>query len=81
MYGNTITVIDAVMVNMLTSSMVNHGFKPSVIWYFEPHGILTPGSIFIHGILNPLYGKLNPQGILNPLISNQEMGKGSIIHG
>ena len=27
---------------------------PGVIWYFEPHGKLTPGSIFIHGILNPL---------------------------
>jgi hypothetical protein len=43
--------------------------RPSagVIWYFEPHGKLNPGSIYIHGILNPLienwtplYGKLNP---------------------
>ena len=25
-----------------------------VIWYFDPHGILTSGSIFIHGILTPL---------------------------
>ena len=25
-----------------------------VIWYFEPHGKLNPGSIYIHGILNPL---------------------------
>jgi hypothetical protein len=45
-----------------------------VIWYFEPHGKLNPRSIYIHGILNPLlktepplYGKLNPHGILNPL--------------
>lgn len=29
-------------------------FYPAVIWYFEPHGIFTSGSIFIHGILNPL---------------------------
>ena len=35
----------------------------------EPHGKLTPGSIFIHGILNP-------HGILTPApISNQEMGR------
>jgi hypothetical protein len=27
---------------------------PGVIWYFEPHGKLNPGSIYIHGILNPL---------------------------
>ena len=26
---------------------------PGVIWYFEPHGKLNPGSIYIHGILNP----------------------------
>jgi hypothetical protein len=51
-----------------------------VIWYFEPHGKLNPGSIYIHGILNPLlkiepllYGKLNPHGILNPPISNQKI--------
>jgi hypothetical protein len=25
-----------------------------VIWYFEPHGKLNPGSIYIHDILNPL---------------------------
>jgi hypothetical protein len=25
-----------------------------VIWYFEPHGKLNLGSIYIHGILNPL---------------------------
>ena len=36
-----------------------------VIWYFDLHGKLTPGSIFIHGIMtpllktDPLYGKLN----------------------
>jgi hypothetical protein len=29
-------------------------FDPGVIWYFEPHGKLTPVSIFIHHILNPL---------------------------
>ena len=29
-------------------------FHPGVIWYFESHGILTQGSIFIHGILNTL---------------------------
>ena len=28
--------------------------EPGVIWYFEPHGKLNPGSIYIHGILNPL---------------------------
>jgi hypothetical protein len=29
-----------------------------VIWYFEPHGKLNPGSIYIHGILNPpIYNK------------------------
>jgi hypothetical protein len=26
----------------------------SVIWYFDPHGILTPGSLFRHCNLNPL---------------------------
>ena len=41
----------------------------SVIWYFDPHGILTLGSIFIHGILTF-------HGILNLLISNQEIGRG-----
>ena len=41
----------------------------SAIWYFEPYGILTPGPNFIHG-------KLNPHGILNSLISNQDIGKG-----
>ena len=60
------------------------------IWYFDPNGILTPGSIFIYGIyiLTPLlktepslYGKLNHHGIVNPLISNQEIGRGSIYHG
>ena len=30
-----------------------------VIWYFEPHGKLNPGSIYIHGILNPLL-KIEP---------------------
>jgi hypothetical protein len=56
-----------------------------VIWYFDPHGILILGSTFIHGILIPLlktdpppsmYGKLNPHGILTPLISSQEIGRG-----
>ena len=41
----------------------------SAIWYFEPYGILTPGPNFNHG-------KLNPHGILNSLISNQDIGKG-----
>ena len=36
------------------SKLGAHEFYPGVLWYFEPHGILTPGSIFIHGILNPL---------------------------
>ena len=51
-----------------------------VIWYFEPHGKLNPGSIYIHGILNPLienwtplYGKLNPRGIWNPPIYNKKI--------
>jgi hypothetical protein len=40
-----------------------------VSYGIEPHGKLTPGSIFIHGILNP-------HGILTPApISNQEMGR------
>ena len=59
------------------------------IWYFETHGILTLGSIFIHGILNPLikkcpppplYGKLIPCGILNHLISKQEIVEGGGIN-
>ena len=41
----------------------------SAIWYFEPYGILTQGSNFIHG-------KLNTHGILNSLISNQDIVKG-----
>jgi hypothetical protein len=36
------------------SKLGAHKFYPGVLWYFEPHGILTPGSIFIYGILNPL---------------------------
>ena len=41
----------------------------SPIWYFEPYGILTQEPNFIHG-------KLNPHGILNSLISNQDIVKG-----
>ena len=57
-----------------------------IYMYLVSYGILNPmeymtlESIFIHHILNPLiekltslYGKLNPHGILNPLISNQEI--------
>ena len=33
-----------------------------------------------YGILTPLYGKLNPHGILTPLISNQEIGRGPTYH-
>jgi hypothetical protein len=29
-------------------------YDTGVIWYFDPHGKLIPGSIFIHGILTPL---------------------------
>ena len=57
------------MKNQIKNSLINTG----VIWYFEPHGKLNPGSIYIHGILKPLienwtplYGKLKPHGILNP---------------
>ena len=32
----------------------NSCFCSGIIWYFEPHGKLTLGSIFIHGILTPL---------------------------
>jgi hypothetical protein len=53
--------------------LISHGIlnpiPTSDIWYFEPYGILTPGPNFIHG-------KLNPHGILNSLISNQDIGKG-----
>jgi hypothetical protein len=28
--------------------------EKKAFWYFEPHGKLNPGSIYIHGILNPL---------------------------
>ena len=31
-----------------------------VIWYFESHGKLNPGSIYIHGILNPLIENWTP---------------------
>jgi hypothetical protein len=48
---------------------VNTSRCTSAIWYFEPYGILIPGPNFIHG-------KLNPHGILNSLISNQDIGKG-----
>jgi hypothetical protein len=48
-------------------------------WYFEPHGKLTPGSIFIHGILPPPLLKIDPPvwkiespWYFDPLISNQE---------
>ena len=30
-----------------------YNLTPGVIWYFEPHGKLNPGSIYIHGIFNP----------------------------
>ena len=81
----------------LVSLFVRGIFHPGVIWYFDPHGILTPGLIFIHGKLTPLlktdtpplYGKLNPHGNLSLLISNQETDRGvkipwlggSIYHG
>jgi hypothetical protein len=48
---------------------VNTSRCTSAIWYFEPYGILTPGPNFIHG-------KLNPHGILNSLISNQDIKQG-----
>ena len=35
-------------------------FSTGVIWYFEPHGKLNPGSIYIHGILNPLIENWTP---------------------
>ena len=35
-------------------SHLENKISPGVIWYFEPHGKLNPGSIYIHGILNPL---------------------------
>ena len=31
-----------------------HEVYPGVLWYFELHGILTPVSMFSHGILNLL---------------------------
>jgi hypothetical protein len=36
------------------SKLGAHELYPGVLWYFEPRGILTTGSIFFHGILNPL---------------------------
>ena len=52
--------------------------KPGVIWYFEPHGKLNPGSIYLwyfdpgfnfpYGILTP--GSIFCHCILNPLMVN-----------
>ena len=48
-----------------------------VIWYFDPHDKLTPGSIFIHGILPPPLLKIDPPvWNFDPLISNQDIGRG-----
>ena len=62
-----------------------------VIYYFEPHGILTPRSIFIHGYIEPHsekyppplppYVKLKHHGIFNRLISNQEKFGGQYTRG
>ena len=65
------------------------------IWYFDSHGILIPGSIFIYGILTPLLKTdppcmlIEPPWYFDPLIYNQEIGRGikiprvggSICHG
>ena len=65
--------------------------EAGVIWYFQPHGKLTTGSIFIQDILNPLL-KTDPcmVNLIPPSpISNQEICRevkilcvvGSIFHG
>jgi hypothetical protein len=58
-----------VIIYLLINLISEHKSLYQCQWYFEPYGILTPGPNFIHG-------KLNPHGILNSLISNQDIGKG-----
>ena len=55
--------------------------KSGVIWYFYPHGKLTLGSISIHDILTPLYGKLNPHDILTPSFLIKRQTGESKYHG
>ena len=68
-------------------SLIRGVFALGVIWYFDPHGKLSTGSIFIHDILKPLlkltplYGKVNPHGILTPIIFNQKIYRESKYHG
>jgi hypothetical protein len=44
------------IVRLVLKSMLSYSvrFITGVIWYFDPHGILTLGSLFRHCILNPL---------------------------
>jgi hypothetical protein len=52
------------------------------IWYFDSHGILILGSIFLYGMLNPLLRTdppvwwIEPSWYVDPLIYNQEIGRG-----
>ena len=64
---NVILSFDVGGVTHYTSQLC---FLTDVIWYFVPHGILTPGSIFHHCILNPLMVNWPPHFYQNRGVHN-----------
>ena len=44
----------------LLSFLIARIHIPGVIWYFDPHGKLTPGSFFLPWKSDPPHGKLTP---------------------
>ena len=81
LYGQNHDLVDhyGISVSQMTTDMF-HLWQtlPGVIWYFHPHGIFTPGSIFIW-YFDPEVNFFSlyfepPYGKLTPLISTKKEG-------